>query len=169
VLFWIFVVDLDWVGFQIYKFSTAKGLTFYGKSSYNHSVTITFCFSIFGAGIAVISIPYELDIYLIGISAAVYGVCLGSWYVLMPVLLADIFGTERIGSSYGFVRLFQSLGAISVPPLAGLLRDVSGDYKSCFYCMGSSMVFGCVPMLIWIFFYDKNEEDDAEGSSTDSS
>lgn len=66
----------------------------------------------------------------------------------MPVLLADLFGTERISSSYGLVRLFQSIGAISVPPLAGFLRDLSGGYEICFYCMGTCMVLGSVPLLI---------------------
>lgn len=104
--------------------------------------------SILGAGIAVLTIPSEDTLYLIGLSAAVYGFCLGSWYVLMPVLLADIFGTDRISSSYGLVRMFQSIGAISVPPLAGFLRDLSGSYEICFYCMGACMVLGSIPLLV---------------------
>lgn len=70
--------------------------------------------------------------------------------MMMPVLLADIFGTERISSSYGLVRLFQSVGAISVPPLAGLLRDLSESYAICFYCMGSCMLMGAIPLFIMI-------------------
>ncbi|XP_065368220.1 uncharacterized protein Sln [Calliphora vicina] len=109
----------------------------------------TYVFCILGAGIAVLTIPSEYTIYLVGLSAAIYGFCLGSWYVLMPVLLADIFGTDRISSSYGLVRMFQSIGAISVPPLAGFLRDLSGSYAIVFYCMGSCMVLGCLPLLVW--------------------
>ncbi|XP_054088779.1 uncharacterized protein LOC105210951 [Zeugodacus cucurbitae] len=108
----------------------------------------TYIFCILGAGIAVLTIPSEDTLYLIGLSAAVYGFCLGSWYVLMPVLLADIFGTDRISSSYGLVRMFQSIGAISVPPLAGFLRDLSGSYEICFYCMGACMVLGSIPLLV---------------------
>lgn len=66
-----------------------------------------------------------------------YGLCLGCWYLLVPVLLADLFGTERISSSYGLIRMFQSVGAISVPPLAGFLKDLTGGYEVCFYCMGA--------------------------------
>uniref|UniRef100_W8AK44 Monocarboxylate transporter 12 n=1 Tax=Ceratitis capitata TaxID=7213 RepID=W8AK44_CERCA len=108
----------------------------------------TYIFCILGAGIAVLTIPSENTLYLVGLSAAVYGFCLGSWYVLMPVLLADIFGTDRISSSYGLVRMFQSIGAISVPPLAGFLRDLSGSYDICFYCMGACMVLGSIPLLV---------------------
>lgn len=52
-------------------------------------------------------------------ASACYGLCLGCWFLLVPVLLTDLFGTERISSSYGLVRMFQSIGAITVPPLAG--------------------------------------------------
>ncbi|ALC42142.1 Sln, partial [Drosophila busckii] len=116
--------------------------------------TYTLC--ILGAGLAVLTIPFAKTLILVGLSAAVYGLCLGSWYVLMPVLLADVFGTDRISSSYGLVRMFQSIGAISVPPLAGLLRDISGDYEICFYCMGSCMVLGCLPLLVWIILESRN-------------
>lgn len=75
----------------------------------------------------------------------------------MPVLLADLFGTERISSSYGLVRLFQSIGAISVPPLAGFLRDLSGGYEICFYCMGTCMVLGSVPLLLSSTIQDSSE------------
>jgi hypothetical protein len=51
--------------------------------------------------------------------AGAYGLCLGCWFLLVPVLLADAFGTARIASSYGLVRMFQSIAAVSVPPTAG--------------------------------------------------
>lgn len=80
-----------------------------------------------------------------------YGLCLGCWYLLVPVLLADLFGTERISSSYGLIRMFQSVGAISVPPLAGFLKDLTGGYEVCFYCMGACMVLGSVPLIVLTF------------------
>ncbi|XP_022222702.2 uncharacterized protein LOC111074281 isoform X2 [Drosophila obscura] len=133
--------------------------------------TYTLC--ILGAGLAVLTIPFAKTLILVGLSAAVYGLCLGSWYVLMPVLLADVFGTDRISSSYGLVRMFQSIGAISVPPLAGLLRDLSGDYEICFYCMGSCMVLGCTPLIVWSILEARNHrlfvqgEEDCEDDCED--
>ncbi|XP_055531944.1 uncharacterized protein LOC129722504 [Wyeomyia smithii] len=106
--------------------------------------------SILGAGTAVLTIATTKAWFVIVCCAGCYGLCLGSWYLLVPVLLADLFGTDRISSSYGLVRMFQSVGAISVPPLAGLLRDLSGGYEICFYCMGVCMVLGSVPLLVVI-------------------
>ncbi|XP_037032883.1 uncharacterized protein LOC119071889 [Bradysia coprophila] len=121
---------------------------------------------ILGAGTAVLLIPSAKSWYLMGCASAAYGLCLGCWYLLMPVLLADLFGTERISSSYGLVRLFQSIGAISVPPLAGFLRDLSGGYEICFYCMGTCMVLGSVPLLISSVLHDSSETTQENEEST---
>lgn len=54
--------------------------------------------------------------------------------------------------------MFQSLGAISVPPLAGYLRDLTGDYGTCFYCMGVCMVLGCIPMIVLTILEPNGDE-----------
>lgn len=76
-------------------------------------------FSIVCAGVAVLSIPMAHSFYLLVCSVGVYGLCLGCWFLLVPVLLADQYGIDKISSTYGLVRMFQSVGAISIPPLAG--------------------------------------------------
>lgn len=111
-------------------------------------------------------IPTARSLYWLGSASAMYGLCLGSWYLLMPVLLADLFGTERIASSYGLIRMFQSVGAISVPPLAGFMRDLTGGYEICFYCMGTCMVLGSVPLLVSAMLY--GDADDDGGDEADS-
>lgn len=121
-----------------------------------------------GAGIAVLTIPLCNHSYLIGLSSAAYGLCLGCWYLLVPVLLADLFGTERISSSYGLTRMFQSVGAISVPPLAGFLRDLTGGYEICFYCMGACMVLGSIPLLVVTILYGSDDDGNATPNSGDS-
>lgn len=107
----------------------------------------------FGAGLAVLLIPLANSWYILGFASGMYGLCLGSWFLLVPVLLADIFGTDRISSSYGLVRMFQSVGAISVPPLAGLARDLTGGYEICFYSMGTCMLLGTIPIILSTIIY----------------
>ncbi|KZC11903.1 PREDICTED: monocarboxylate transporter 12 [Dufourea novaeangliae] len=104
--------------------------------------------SIVGAGVAVLAIPMAHSFYVLACSVGMYGLCLGCWFLLVPVLLADQYGTDKISSTYGLVRMFQSVGAISIPPLTGYLRDVTGSYTVCFLCMGTCMVMGGVPMLL---------------------
>lgn len=88
----------------------------------------------------------------------IFPVFFGCWYLLIPVLLADLFGTERISSSIGLVRMFQSIMAITVPPTAGLLRDIYGSYDICFYTMGTFMVVGSLPLLVAIIRTRKDDD-----------
>ncbi|XP_026824805.1 monocarboxylate transporter 12 [Ooceraea biroi] len=104
--------------------------------------------SVVGAGVAVLAIPMAHSFYVLACSVGMYGLCLGCWFLLVPVLLADQYGTDKISSTYGLVRMFQSFGAISIPPLAGYLRDVTGSYTVCFLCMGTCMVIGGLPLLL---------------------
>ncbi|XP_076160926.1 monocarboxylic acid transporter silnoon isoform X2 [Ptiloglossa arizonensis] len=104
--------------------------------------------SVVGAGVAVLAIPMAHSFYVLACSVGMYGLCLGCWFLLVPVLLADQYGTDKISSTYGLVRMFQSVGAISIPPLAGYLRDVTGSYTVCFLCMGTCMVMGGLPLLL---------------------
>ncbi|XP_033302712.1 monocarboxylate transporter 12 isoform X2 [Bombus bifarius] len=104
--------------------------------------------SVVGAGVAVLAIPVAHSFYVLACSVGMYGLCLGCWFLLVPVLLADQYGTDKISSTYGLVRMFQSVGAISIPPLAGYLRDVTGSYAVCFLCMGTCMVMGGLPLLL---------------------
>ncbi|XP_041983756.1 monocarboxylate transporter 12 [Aricia agestis] len=116
--------------------------------------------SILVAGAAVLSLPSLTSWWALAVASGAYGLCLGCWFLLVPVLLADSFGTARIASSYGLVRMFQSLAAVSVPPTAGLLRDVTGGYSWCFYGMGSCMVLGTIPVLA--FHLTAREEEETE-------
>ncbi|XP_011499502.1 PREDICTED: monocarboxylate transporter 13 [Ceratosolen solmsi marchali] len=104
--------------------------------------------SIVGAGVAVLVIPLAHSFYVLACSVGMYGLCLGCWFLLVPVLLADQYGTDKISSSYGLVRMFQSIGAVSIPPLAGFMRDVTGSYNICFLFMGTCMVLGSLPLLL---------------------
>ncbi|CAL7946865.1 unnamed protein product [Xylocopa violacea] len=104
--------------------------------------------SVVGAGVAVLVIPMAHSFYVLACSVGMYGLCLGCWFLLVPVLLADQYGTDKISSTYGLVRMFQSVGAISIPPLAGYLRDVTGSYTVCFLCMGTCMIMGGLPLLL---------------------
>ncbi|XP_026483097.1 monocarboxylate transporter 12-like [Vanessa tameamea] len=117
--------------------------------------------SIIIAGIAVLSLPSLTSWWSLAVASGAYGLCLGCWFLLVPVLLADAFGTARIASSYGLVRMFQSLAAVSVPPTAGLLRDVTGGYSWCFYGMGSCMVLGSIPVIA---FHLSTKNEDSESS-----
>lgn len=69
---------------------------------------------------------------------------------------------------HGVQRLFQSIGAISVPPLAGYLKDLTGGYEICFFCMGTCMVLGSIPML-FLSFFDQDDDPTTTAEESDTS
>jgi len=66
-----------------------------------------------------------LDLYLY---ALVFGFGYGSLAPMMPILLADRFGRQVMGTVYGYVTLFIGGGGAVGPILAGLFYDRLGSY-----------------------------------------
>ena len=64
---------------------------------------------------------------------------------MVPVLLADSFGVEKIGASYGLVRLFQSSSNLLGPVIAGIIRDQTGSFRY-------EPVFGRLLKQPWLIF-----------------
>tara|TARA_B100000700_G_scaffold19623_1_gene19161 strand:+ start:13 stop:1284 length:1272 start_codon:yes stop_codon:yes gene_type:complete len=79
--------------------------------------------------------------YLIGF---IFGMALGGLLVIPPVVLADIFGKDNIGSIRGysepFVSAGQAIGGIS----AGLIYDFTGSYKLSFPMFALIALLACI-------------------------
>ncbi|KAI9555860.1 hypothetical protein GHT06_018377 [Daphnia sinensis] len=100
--------------------------------------------SMLTGAIAVLCLPFATTFASFAVIVSFYGFGLGSWFLLIPVLLCEHHGTESIGSSYGLVRLFQGVITLVVPPLVGYSKDATGDYVTGFYFMGVSMMIGAI-------------------------
>lgn len=79
--------------------------------------------------------------YLIGF---IFGMALGGLLVIPPVVLADIFGKDNIGSIRGysepFVSAGQAIGGIS----AGLIYDFTGSYTLSFPMFAFIALLACI-------------------------
>jgi len=60
--------------------------------------------------------------------AVIFGFGYGALAPMMPILLADRFGRDALGSIYGFITLFLGIGGGVGPFLAGMIYDASGSY-----------------------------------------
>ena len=125
------------------------------------------------SAISILCVPFATTFSAFAVIVAFYGFGLGSWFVLIPVLLNEHHGTESIGSSFGLVRVFQGVVTLVVPPLVGknflhlslhcimppvelsrfnqfsfifigYSKDATGDYIFGFYFMAASMVIGSI-------------------------
>jgi len=102
------------------------------------------CYSILVTGVSVLCLPFATSFTWFAVIVSIYGVGLGCWFLLIPLLLSEYHGIEAIASSYGLVRLFQGLITLVVPPVIGYTKDAYGDYQIGFYVMGSCMIIGSV-------------------------
>ncbi|GIS29862.1 MAG: hypothetical protein Ct9H90mP2_02450 [Dehalococcoidia bacterium] len=72
----------------------------------------------------------------------IFGMSLGGLLVIPPVVLADIFGKDNIGSIRGYSEPFVSAGQAVGGISAGLIYDFTGSYQLSF------PMFGIVPYLL---------------------
>lgn len=84
---------------------------------------------IFMASLSIVILPLFHDAVSLFVVLSLYGFGVGGWFLMVPVLLADFFGVEKIGASYGLARLFQSVSNLAGPILAGLIRDQTGSFR----------------------------------------
>ena len=100
------------------------------------------------SGASVVCLPLASSYVSLIIVMSCYGIGIGSWFLMVPLQLADFFGVENIGSSYGLMRLFQSVSNLCGPLAAGLIKDATGSFSNAFYLMGSIMSLGVIFSLI---------------------
>ena len=66
-------------------------------------------------------------------AAALFGFGLGGVLTLLPVAWADYFGRANFGAIRGVALSAQVLSQAAGPLIAGLLHDVTGDYRAALY------------------------------------
>ncbi|PZC46721.1 MAG: Nitrate/nitrite transporter NarK [Chloroflexi bacterium] len=66
---------------------------------------------------------------LIALIAIVLGLTMLSWMGMYTVVVSELAGAERTGTALGAAQLLMRVGMSVMPPLFGLLIDVTGGYS----------------------------------------
>ena len=61
-------------------------------------------------------------------------------YALMIVITQDTMGDLKFPAAYGSLLFVEALGVMLGPPVAGILKDISGNYDSSLYISGSLLI-----------------------------
>jgi len=77
--------------------------------------------------------------------AVVFGIAYGAWIAMLPSMVAHLFGLERLGVTMGIVFTSGGLGALLGVPMAGVLRDATGDYEA---AIGAAFVLAAASVLV---------------------
>jgi len=71
------------------------------------------------------------------VAAGLFGFGLGGVLTLLPVAWADYFGRANFGAIRGIALSAQVLAQASGPLIAGVLHDLTGDYRAALYCFAA--------------------------------
>lgn len=71
------------------------------------------------AGTALVLLPLMASVTGVGILLGLYGLGVGGWFVLIPVILAEHHGVQKLAASFGIVRLFQGIMNFISPQVSG--------------------------------------------------
>jgi predicted MFS family arabinose efflux permease len=77
----------------------------------------------------------------------VMGLMYGGWVVLLPAVVAEIFGVEGLGATLGALYSGSAVSAIIGTPLAGFIIDKTGDYLGAAVLAGTAAVMGFLIVL----------------------
>lgn len=103
---------------------------------------------IFTVGLVAFFLPLMRTITTFYVMSGVYGLLTGAYISQKSVVLADILDPPDVASSFGILMVFQGLGCLLGPPLAGALRDVFGSYDESFYLSGGLLFLAGLLMVL---------------------
>ncbi|CAG5129241.1 unnamed protein product, partial [Candidula unifasciata] len=99
-------------------------------------------------GVATVVFPmykqFIIYIALLIISGLAFGVILG----LLIVVLTDLVGVESLGNGLGYLMLSNGLGTFVGPPVASLLKEVTGGFEMGIQLAGALCILGGLIMLL---------------------
>ncbi|ORY52026.1 hypothetical protein BCR33DRAFT_780172 [Rhizoclosmatium globosum] len=74
------------------------------------------------------------------------GMVSGGYFVLIPVIVGQLFGVTQMASLVGMVLNLSFIGCLAGPPIAGALRELVGFTGVCLFAGGLTLisVFFCI-------------------------
>ncbi|XP_064083510.1 monocarboxylate transporter 2-like isoform X2 [Macrobrachium nipponense] len=86
------------------------------------------------------------------ISATMFSLCMGFFWTLINILLAEQFGGDAMPSTWGFFRMVQGICSFVYPPLIGFVMDSTGGMAAPYALMGiltfgAAVIFALQPLI----------------------
>ncbi|XP_063362475.1 uncharacterized protein LOC134651333 isoform X1 [Cydia amplana] len=80
---------------------------------------------------------------------ALFGLAVACFASLRSILVVEYIGLEQLTNCFGLFLLFQGFGALLGSPIAGAIKDMTGDFVVPFYVAGGFLLFSalmCYPI-----------------------
>uniref|UniRef100_F1KZ58 Monocarboxylate transporter 12 n=2 Tax=Ascaris TaxID=6251 RepID=F1KZ58_ASCSU len=121
--------------------------TKYGKDTARNRLWI-YNISLSICGILTMLVFVCKDFFALAAYSGLFGLTLSSYVCLTSVLLVDLLGLERLTNAFGLLLLFQGIGTIFGPPIAGRLADISDSYHWSFVFCGICLLISGLMLFV---------------------
>jgi MFS family permease len=98
--------------------------------------------------IFLIGVKSSSQVWTLFVYAGLFGLGYGAISSILPVILADTFGTKALGASYGLSVMGATFGGSVGPLFGGFVRDMTGSFRMAFATAVVFLVTSIV--LVWI-------------------
>ncbi|XP_018015042.1 uncharacterized protein LOC108671952 [Hyalella azteca] len=96
-----------------------------------------YSFSCFVTGACILCVPVATSAVSLSAVLSGYGLGVVAWSVLMPVMLTQAHGSDRLPAAYGFLRIFMGVANFVSPQISGALTDATGSFLCSYRVMGA--------------------------------
>jgi len=100
------------------------------------------CSAVMGAGL--LALPFAREPVALFAVAVCFGVGYGGNGALLSPLIADLFGTDQLGTLYGLASVAFAVAGLAAPPLATVGYGGLGSYRPVFLVTGALGLVGAV-------------------------
>jgi len=105
-----------------------------------------------GSGIALALLPLAQTYWSIASFCGAFGLTSGIYIGVTAVILADLLGIDKLGSSYGITLFLNGIVQLAGPPICGVLVEYLDSYVPIFVGLGIILMFGaaiwsCTPFI----------------------
>ena len=117
--------------------------------------TLLYAGTLVACGVAIAATNFSHLWWWFVFCAFVFGMLLGAYVCLTPVLVVDLVGIERLDVAFGILGLVQCVATLIGPPLLAGLRDWSGSFRLMFLGCGTCVSISGFLMLPAYFIKKK--------------
>ena len=114
--------------------------------SFNKRKAAALCMLSHAAGLACLT--FASDLALLVAFAALHGIAWGLRGPFMQAIRADYFGREAIGQILGLSAAIIAIGQIAGPLVAGVMADLTGDYRWGFSLLAALAAAGSMCFML---------------------
>ena len=93
-------------------------------------------------------LTFAMNVYWVGAFALLHGVAWGLRGPFMQAIRADYFGRNAIGMIMGLSAVVIAMGQVAGPMVAGMLADLSGNYRTGFTVLALVAASGSVLFIL---------------------